>query len=190
MSDWARMTPEKKNKHAAACLKWSRENRDRVNAINKKWRDKNPEKFRECVSRYYYSHREDLIAKAVARIREKKARDPEYAAKCRLGTQRWYYSKEGREWFRKYRNNNRKKQRKFAENWRINNPDKISAHNAVYRALNSGTLVRPKHCSRCPYDAKIEAHHNDYRKPLEVTWLCRKCHVIIHPHVKKPVANK
>lgn len=27
---------------------------------------------------------------------------------------------------------------------------------------------------------KVEAHHHDYDKPLEVTWLCRKCHLEHH----------
>lgn len=31
---------------------------------------------------------------------------------------------------------------------------------------------------------KVEAHHNDYSKPLEVVWLCRKCHADLHRELK------
>jgi hypothetical protein len=27
---------------------------------------------------------------------------------------------------------------------------------------------------------KTEAHHNDYRNPLDVTWLCKKHHLLAH----------
>jgi len=41
-----------------------------------------------------------------------------------------------------------------------------------------GKLVQ-KLCEKCG-DHKSEKHHNDYNKPLEVTWLCRKCHLSFH----------
>lgn len=48
-------------------------------------------------------------------------------------------------------------------------------------ALDCRKLFRPDHCSQCGksrYEVgrAIEGHHTDYDKPLEVTWLCRKCH--------------
>ncbi len=27
---------------------------------------------------------------------------------------------------------------------------------------------------------KVDAHHEDYAKPLVVKWLCRSCHVSLH----------
>ena len=44
------------------------------------------------------------------------------------------------------------------------------------KALKHGELVRPTNCSQCSSDHKIEGHHDDYTKPLEVRWLCEKCH--------------
>ncbi|HXB13064.1 MAG TPA: hypothetical protein VNZ45_13840, partial [Bacteroidia bacterium] len=41
-------------------------------------------------------------------------------------------------------------------------------------------LVRATVCSKCGNDREeIEAHHEDYEKPLEITWLCVKCHAKI-----------
>lgn len=57
---------------------------------------------------------------------------------------------------------------------------KAYAQNAVMRALHDGMLVRPVECTRCGMAAKVVAHHSDYSKPLEVEWLCRRCHGEIH----------
>jgi hypothetical protein len=27
---------------------------------------------------------------------------------------------------------------------------------------------------------KVEAHHNDYTKPLDIIWLCSECHQWLH----------
>lgn len=37
-----------------------------------------------------------------------------------------------------------------------------------------GELV-PQPCADCGAD-KSEKHHEDYSKPFEIVWLCRKCH--------------
>lgn len=29
-------------------------------------------------------------------------------------------------------------------------------------------------------DKQVEAHHKDYRNPLDVVWLCRKHHIKLH----------
>lgn len=55
-----------------------------------------------------------------------------------------------------------------------------SAHSKVAQALASGKLQKPKKCSYCDGEGQIEAHHEDYSKPLEVTWLCSACHSMLH----------
>jgi hypothetical protein len=52
---------------------------------------------------------------------------------------------------------------------------KRAADLAVRKALYDGTLVR-QGCARCPRKRNVEAHHDDYSKPLDVIWLCRYHH--------------
>lgn len=64
-----------------------------------------------------------------------------------------------------------------ARSWSAENPRKVAAHIAVYRAISRGKLEHPAVCGRCGRDwPAIQAHHEDYSRPLEVTWLCRWCH--------------
>jgi len=51
------------------------------------------------------------------------------------------------------------------------------------KAIKKGILTQKTHCEECgnPQQFKdgksgIQAHHSDYDKPLEVRWLCQKCH--------------
>jgi hypothetical protein len=54
-------------------------------------------------------------------------------------------------------------------------------------AIADGRAVRPSTCSRCGKEGRIEGHHNDYSKPLDVIWLCRRCHV--EEHARKALEN-
>lgn len=49
-------------------------------------------------------------------------------------------------------------------------------HDITERAIENKILIRPTVCSQCGKTGAIEAHHPDYNKPLEVTWLCQPCH--------------
>ena len=46
-------------------------------------------------------------------------------------------------------------------------------------AVKSGKLKRAKSCQRCGARAMVDGHHEDYSKPLDITWLCRRCHMIV-----------
>jgi ribosomal protein S27AE len=51
------------------------------------------------------------------------------------------------------------------------------AQTAVIKATKERTLIRPDSCSECGVtSANIHGHHDDYREPLKVRWLCPKCH--------------
>lgn len=52
---------------------------------------------------------------------------------------------------------------------------KDKARNKVKNALRSGRLIK-KPCQVCQTTKKVEAHHEDYDRPLEIIWLCRLHH--------------
>lgn len=60
-------------------------------------------------------------------------------------------------------------------------------HSRVQQALRSGLIERPAVCSVCgkafaAEDGRpgLQAHHDDYSKPLDVRWMCRRCHYEWH----------
>ena len=62
--------------------------------------------------------------------------------------------------------------------------NKERVYRLVRTALKNGSLIRPSACQLCGINpgvavdgrSKIHAHHHDYSKPLDVEWLCAKCH--------------
>lgn len=54
------------------------------------------------------------------------------------------------------------------------NPHKRRAHRALWAAIRRGDVQR-RPCEVCGA-VKVDAHHDDYDKPLEVRWLCRIHH--------------
>lgn len=62
-------------------------------------------------------------------------------------------------------------------------PERNAAHQTVYKALKAGRLVKMP-CARCG-NPQSEAHHADYAKHFDVTWLCRDCHEAEHHPVER-----
>jgi predicted DNA-binding protein YlxM (UPF0122 family) len=58
------------------------------------------------------------------------------------------------------------------------------AQNKMEKAIARGRVKRPEACEMCGNKppkkkngaSQVEAHHPDYNKPLEVMWLCQRCH--------------
>lgn len=69
--------------------------------------------------------------------------------------------------------------------WRVEDRRRSAAHSAVARALRNGELLREP-CTRCGNEKSV-AHHEDYDKPLEVTWLCQPCHKKRHKEMIKEI---
>ena len=65
---------------------------------------------------------------------------------------------------------------KSSKKWKKENSSKVLAHQAIERAVKRGDIIPKKNCEICNSKFKIEAHHPDYRKRLEVIWLCKICH--------------
>ncbi len=68
--------------------------------------------------------------------------------------------------------------RHYAKKYRANttNLDKIVARKIFHSAIKNGEVKRKDSCEICGSLQKIEGHHTDYKKPLMVQWLCKKCH--------------
>lgn len=64
----------------------------------------------------------------------------------------------------------------YTKKSRMNNPEKYHAHNLVASAIKRGLLIKPDTCSVCGKRGSVHGHHNDYAKPLEVVWVCARCH--------------
>lgn len=69
--------------------------------------------------------------------------------------------------------------RKIKVRWRGDNPLAYKAQTAVNNAIRDGRLTKSP-CSLCGTDENLHAHHKNYNRPLDVTWLCAKCHHRIH----------
>ena len=67
--------------------------------------------------------------------------------------------------------------------WNVANPEKRRAQKNVEYALKSGKLIRQP-CERCGAIERIQAHHDDYSKPLDVMWLCQVHHKERHRELK------
>ncbi len=125
------------------------------------------------------------------------AKNSDYrCAACRKAANRAHFQAhkdERREYMRDYREANPEKHARwslarrstpeFKEKWAkyvAENKEKKTARLAVMAAVRAGRLVRPAACA-CGSDLRVEAHHEDYAKPLDVEWLCRRCHRKHHP---------
>lgn len=139
----------------------------------------NKKRLDEQRKKYYQDHREESLEKVKKhyeknhdRIRDnvnEKRKTPEEREKIRIAGLKW-------------RKENREKVSKRTSKWKKDNPLKSKAHQCVMWALRLNVLQRPEECQGCKRKLKVEGHHNDYSKPLEVEWLCRLCHM--HKHDK------
>jgi hypothetical protein len=59
-------------------------------------------------------------------------------------------------------------------------PERGYAVRTLNNAILQGKITRPDMCMNCNATGAVDGHHDDYNKPLEVMWLCRSCHLILH----------
>ena len=72
--------------------------------------------------------------------------------------------------------------RESIERSRRRHPERYKARVAVHNAVARGEIAKAP-CRDCGAE-KVEAHHPDYAKPLEVIWLCRRHHTDEHLRMK------
>lgn len=145
--------------------------RPEVKARIKKWRADNRERLLAGKKRYHEAHKDEDNARSKAYRAEHKEETREMILNWRKNnSELWKYHHD-------------KSQKKYI----ANNNIVARAHGTVFRAIQRGELVAQA-CEVCG-GKKTEAHHDDYNKPLEVRWLCKKCHTEWHKH-NKPIKRK
>jgi ribosomal protein S27AE len=117
---------------------------------------------RECFAKYYEANKERI------RTRQRKAwKEFSIANSEKLrekGKAMYSQSKEQRAEYRKaYK-------KEFAP--------KVHAKSLVKSKITKGEIMKQP-CEKCG-EVKVDAHHDDYAKPLDVRWLCRRHHMAWH----------
>ena len=83
-----------------------------------------------------------------------------------------------------YRNTEKGAKIMYEKNKRIRkkHPEKTRARTYLNTYLKRGKIQKqPCACG----ETKVDAHHSDYSKPLDVIWLCRQHHADLHMKLKK-----
>ena len=79
---------------------------------------------------------------------------------------------------------NRLRWQKKNRSWRFVPKEKRIAYTILRTSIRNGSISKPLVCSNCGKISKIEGHHYDYSKPLDVLWLCNPCHRNVHDKLK------
>jgi hypothetical protein len=174
---WKRDNPEKTRE-------WTKKNRilnkEKIQTREKSYREKNRDKTNAAAKKYRETHRD--LCRERCRKHYHENRD-----KYR------HYREDNKENFRIYSQEYRKRHlekirdrhRELAKKYRKEKPLEHKARKSVYQAIKNGKLERSKNCTICGIKTKTDAHHYDYEKPENVTWVCKKCHGIIHAGLRK-----
>lgn len=79
----------------------------------------------------------------------------------------------------------RKRRSAGTTQWTAENPEKTAAAVMVRREIAKGRMERLP-CVVCG-NPNSDGHHEDYAKPLDVIWLCKKHHRAIHEFKRNSV---
>jgi len=162
---------KKNREHELARNKqWKKNNTERVRESSKKWKKENPEKVKKYKAADYQKHKEKRDKSAREYLKKYPEKKKEYAKKSRE-----------KETFKEWR-------RAWDRAQEYHKTLEQKARKVVCYAVKNGSLTKPTTCSECQNEGKVEAHHADYEKPLEVVWLCRKCHMAKHK-TKRRIEN-
>jgi len=127
-------------------------------------------KCSECVKDRVKKHRNANIEKA--RQYDKKRANLPHRVEARANYQKTEQGKISR--------------KKATESYKKKYPLKYAAHVITRNYIRDGKLKVADSCSICKSTMLVQAHHDDYTKPLDVRWLCLKCHHLWHRE-NKPI---
>lgn len=127
-------------------------------------------KCKSCVKQRVNKHREENIEKA--REYDRKRAMLPHRVQARM---EYIQTEQGKQ-----------SRKKSMEKYHVTYPMKYAAHVITGNAVRDKKIEKQTQCSECKSTKKIEAHHDDYTKPLEIRWLCNACHRAWHK-VNEPI---
>lgn len=125
---------------------------------------------KECTKARVRKYRADNMESVRAYDRQR-GLDPKRQANNRANYRKRISTPEGRE-------------REWQKKRGYINSTKRAANIIVGNYLRDGKLIRQP-CERCGDNQAVDAHHEDYSKPLDVMWLCKKHHGERHREINE-----
>lgn len=71
---------------------------------------------------------------------------------------------------------NPEKYKEYREAYNKKYSDRYRARYILNNAIKRG-IIKKEPCSICGASVNVQGHHKDYNYPLDVEWLCIKCHM-------------
>lgn len=168
MRDWNLKNPEKvkaskKKKYVA--------HKDHIDAKNKAWAEKNREKSNAIKKAYKERNRDSYLAQQRKAKKERYLKDRDLILSQRQ-------TPEAQKVLKKWRQENRARlNAKSLVRYHLSeDKSKFAARQDVRYGLINGKISKPDKCQVCGSGNKLEGHHHDYQRPLEISWLCVPCH--------------
>ena len=129
-----------------------------------------PKRFKdraEYLRWYRRQNLEESRKRERERARKWRKENPE-RARAQDKVKRERYAERRKEYAKEYSRKN------------LKDPLKVSARTQLNNAVKCKSIIKPNKCEKCLERHQLNAHHCDYSKPLEVVWLCTKCHALEH----------
>lgn len=143
----------------------------------------------EYHKKWYQAHKKEQQARSKAyrklHIEERKAYGRAYfdshGEERRLYREKPEIKEKMKAYSKKWREENKdhikfEMQKKYSTNPYYQKMKKV--HFLTNQAIRKGEILR-RSCVICG-EKKAQAHHCDYNKPFDITWLCKKCHTEWH----------
>lgn len=155
-----------------------------VNIRRKEAKIKNPEIYKKSRKEWYQKNREKQLEKQKIWQKVNSEKINEKQRKWYAKNRQILIEKRNLRTTDEQRNRWNEKQKNKSD-YRIKHLSRCILNQYILK----GRIVKPEKCQICGKNEKLDAHHSDYSKPLEVTWTCRVCHRALHRRLKKESQN-
>jgi len=194
-----------KSCHYKMTLNWRKQNPNAVKKTRKKhyethkhlWQEREAnmseeerEKKRASTRLYYELHRDEINAKSRERYKNLSEEEKRKYSQKYYDQNKEHLCAQQREYYKNLSEECKKRKVEAVKVFRQKNREKMRAWSAIGNAVLRGDIEKPLYCSSCDAQEKLHAHHEDYSKPLEVEWLCHKCHMKVHADKRRVNMNE